>query len=635
MTKIPPYLSASIQKVTPKSLFHYRRLDLIIKYLFARNIWEKRNNKNIESLYARHIFMRTGGKEPINEFGNTRKDTLEEYIESVSHLLKSISHSGFDSSHAVPVSSSGLLYNGAHRIACCQVLDQDVYARIAGDEGSTFDFEWFNSNGFTLDDKLRILKGFIEIHPERSAIMLVYQPVREHLGQIKVLISKKLDIVGEVVLSFEDQYIAFINLLLEIYAYSNHSYSKKANHDTIVAKAELLRSWPLTVTILLITNQDKSKKSEIHEVLSNVKKDIRKFMDHIISEDVFSTVHTSSSPAECRHMADILLSPNNLKYLKMRMQCGATGSFLDLCREAKEILPLHFIEQKDICVVGSGGLGVFGLENEIKDIDFILTSNVRAKFGSDAMKFSTRVDMARQGYYTKIEEKGNKLTDDIIINDHDLHFMFNGLKFLNLELIKQRKSFDGSEKDLRHVRMIELQEKLTGYYDHQKYIKFAIDTEHKRRANKLILLDKLQKQMKSVRNDLNSVTKNQTQLRDFFECLSNKLLEYIINNSADGEGSQYSNQIQQCPDSITSERVKLNKIHEELAKIKKELDKMKNKENKKNEIIKKRLAYRLFCALVNRHLGENNKKKLKEDPVQFFADAKHPVLRFGGWILNR
>jgi len=54
-----------------------------------------------------------------------------------------------------------------------------------------------------------------------------------------------------------------------------------------------------------------------------------------------------------------------------------------------------------------------------------------------------------------------------------------------------------------------------------------------------------------------------------------------------------------------------------------------------NETIKKRLAYRLFCTLINPHLNKQNKKELRDNPARFFRGAKHPALRFGGWILSR
>jgi len=58
-------------------------------------------------------------------------------------------------------------------------------------------------------------------------------------------------------------------------------------------------------------------------------------------------------------------------------------------------------------------------------------------------------------------------------------------------------------------------------------------------------------------------------------------------------------------------------------------------EKNENAEIQKRLAYRLLCALIKPRLNEKNKKKLRDDPARFFRDAKHPVLRFCGWILNR
>lgn len=98
-----------INKVNPKNLFHFRRLDLIAKYLFARDILNKNNNDYLtdihKDLYIRTIIMRTMGVEPLNQYSNNIKNYVDDYINSFNKLL----------------------FGGSHRIEASMALNKEVY----------------------------------------------------------------------------------------------------------------------------------------------------------------------------------------------------------------------------------------------------------------------------------------------------------------------------------------------------------------------------------------------------------------------------------------------------------------------------------------------------------------------------
>lgn len=57
-----------------KNLISYKRLDLVVKYLYAKEFLESKNNAYstgvYKDLYIRHILMRTMGIEPVDSYRN-------------------------------------------------------------------------------------------------------------------------------------------------------------------------------------------------------------------------------------------------------------------------------------------------------------------------------------------------------------------------------------------------------------------------------------------------------------------------------------------------------------------------------------------------------------------------------------
>ena len=68
--------------VEPAALFRPERLDLCVKYLFARAPLNNSRVDLFERLYIRHILHRTGGREPPDLFGaRPVKDSISNYID--------------------------------------------------------------------------------------------------------------------------------------------------------------------------------------------------------------------------------------------------------------------------------------------------------------------------------------------------------------------------------------------------------------------------------------------------------------------------------------------------------------------------------------------------------------------------
>lgn len=470
----------NIMCVNPKELFSFKRLDLVVKYLFAKEILESENNDYVtncyQELYIRHILMRTMGMEPdINTQGNYTKEFIQEYISSFKKLINSIKENGFNMNYPIPV-NEGLLEDGAHRVAASLLLGKNIYVTNS-DHVASWDFNWFCENGFNIEDKQRILKGFVDINKKDTAIFVVWNPLFKYIDNVKAVIGKYFNIVGDVDLDFEDNCIAFTNAILEIY---EPNISKDNDYTTILEKAKLLQYSYLSFKVIVVTNQIKNKEKDIKLLVKDCKNEIRDLFDHILPKETFCTVHSSDGEEETTYLANILLSPNNIKHLRIkRILTNYASNFSKLLITLKEYIKAIDIKNTDdICIVGSSVMTSLGIKDDCTDIDFIIKNKYREKFGWGAKKLNEFFDIATSD---KNANRQKNISDDIVIDNSEYHFYHRGLKFLNLELLKDRKAETSSKKDLFHLRQIDLFEKMLGHFNQQKILFERVEMERQRR----------------------------------------------------------------------------------------------------------------------------------------------------------
>ena len=468
----------SLEKVKAKNIFDYRRLDLVVKYLYAKEILEKPYNDYCtdcyKDLYIRHILMRTMGVEPVDVFGKPcEKVNIDDYINSFKNLIESIKNNGFDENCPVPF-CDGLIANGAHRIAAAAALDKDVYIKHV-DIGYSWDFNWFCDFGFNTEDKQRILKGFVDLNYDNCAIFVVWNPLFSYIDNVKTIINEYFDIVGDVELDFEDNCIAFTNALLDIY---EPNISKCGDDTTILEKSKLLQANHLSFKVIVATNQHKNCEKDLSKLSQDCKKNIRELFDHLLPKECFCTVHSSDGKDECKYLSDVLLSPNNIKYLKMRYDYIPGHNFVRRIRNLPSFLKtMEILTPDDICVIGSGVMTALGIQKD-SDSDFITDYKYRDKLGWNTVYLNDDYDI---GASDKVANRPKNISDNILIHNSEYHFLFKGIKFANLDMIKDRKSFNPRPKDIIHLRQIELYEKLIGHRNQQKMLMDRIESEKQRR----------------------------------------------------------------------------------------------------------------------------------------------------------
>lgn len=464
--------SDTLVQVNPKEFLSKNRLDLCVRYLLAKDILNGINNDKTLSLYSRMLLSRNTALEGEGFFNEYQREGTREYIDSVRKLCTSMRQKGFDKDKFIPVGDNGIFLNGAHRVATAMALEEKIWVRhFDGQNGRTdYGMKWFEDNGFNCEDKIRILRAFADLY-SNCGIILLFGPCIDQWDYLQAQLAKQMTIVGTVELDFSDNYIAFENLFREIYS------DPLWRNVYIDRKIELLKMSPLKMRLLLVSDED-FKEHDLYKTMAEAKLELRDRM--YFDTDIAPVVmHGSDGYEEFIHLKHILLSVNNMEHLKMRVARNYSEDFIENIDRLKEKLKEIGVPRMECVCVGSSGFEIFGLR-KAHDLDVAFKLEHRKQYGEITIwDWIENTDYIRKDSIQVSDEV--VYPDDIIISDDNLYYMFYGMKFVNIELIAQKKAYNRREKDIRDVRLYELFRDYAANFDDKSYLKRQIEHEFYRK----------------------------------------------------------------------------------------------------------------------------------------------------------
>lgn len=109
------------------------RLDILIRYLYALEILDKKKDGYAKELYKRLILRGCDAKEPTENYISAYfseyayKSGVEAFLESFQKLVLSMNTGGFRKDQFLPVTNTGKLINGAHRLAAALACKRKIW----------------------------------------------------------------------------------------------------------------------------------------------------------------------------------------------------------------------------------------------------------------------------------------------------------------------------------------------------------------------------------------------------------------------------------------------------------------------------------------------------------------------------
>jgi hypothetical protein len=146
---VPTNPSIRLEVIYPrwptKRLITPRRLDLAVKWRFFRHLLGGDDGDAVD-LYRWHIEQRSGHRIALGIPTDQWKRSIDEYVDSATALLQSLSTYGFLG--PVPVDVDGELLDGSHRVACAAALGIDAIPVDMQDRrvwAPAWDDKWFKA----------------------------------------------------------------------------------------------------------------------------------------------------------------------------------------------------------------------------------------------------------------------------------------------------------------------------------------------------------------------------------------------------------------------------------------------------------------------------------------------------------
>lgn len=443
--------SNPVEEVHPKKLLSHRRMDLVCKYLYFRELISAQigggsRSSIAERMYEKHIDRRTGGVEPPDPFQSegdvSVKASVADYTNHAQTLLASLQSRGFDRSAAITYFQDGTLGNGAHRVSASLALNTPVFAKVGQGQGTAWPFRWFAENGFTLEELQRLLYTYTQLKPNDVVVFVLYSPAQPHWARFGEVIAQRLHSVGQVDVSVESP-LAMYELIHDLYGTTDAVSAT----SLINRKALLLAMAPLTMRVVVA--ERRWNDADVYAVANSTKTQCRELARDTVAPEIYLSAHASSCREETLNLAGALLSANSLRQLHRRVSPGVRAEFGEWLTECRRSCAREGIAIDDICVVGSSPLEVVGVRHST-DVDFTLKSDYRsAKYGRGVTHLSPAVDIVTAGYHRR--RNGRAIDDDELIDNPDWHFRYRGVKFANPEVVLDQKDFYRREKDVRDV----------------------------------------------------------------------------------------------------------------------------------------------------------------------------------------
>jgi hypothetical protein len=444
----------------PIDLIGPSRLDIVVKYLYAKAYLMGDLTPEIKKLYRDHIEFRTNGIEPPDLFGeSTHKHNLDDYESHFLALINSLVKNSFDTRYAIPITRNNNLGNGAHRLAASLALNIDVYAFYVDGNGAEWGFDWFRSKQqFSTEDLTLILNqwSILRLQQNRLNYLILWSPIADSFDEALLFISNQTVVTGYTDYHFDDNEHLRL-FLLNLYAFNTDDM----HLNNIKNKALRLSSYPLFCRVVIIDDLEPYSKGLV------IKRGLRSLFHSKIEESLFITAHALDTFDELEFFTELLFDRPELKNTESPLMLG-------WMHELHHVLLSQGIRKNDLCIVGSSVMDIYNIRVST-DIDFTLTSALRARYGDGVTKLSPNVDIVTMGYHRT--DNSPRVNDDQLIQNAKHHFLCRGYKFARLEIIRDRKAFSKRPKDLVDVDLIDeyLVEKMTDCYsniDRSKLIHF-------------------------------------------------------------------------------------------------------------------------------------------------------------------
>lgn len=410
-----------LEVVGAASLLCSARLDIVAKYVYARAYFDSTNPEYARAIYLAHIMAFNGlveadGSGKIGEAG---------FVDSFNSLLSSMASNGFSDGSVVPLSRDGVPLDGAHRIAAAMALRVPVNTVRLDLDSPKYDYEFFRLRGFPIAMSDQLAYEYAQLVSE-SRIVLLWPAAKGEEEKIHGMVRKYANIVYSRKIALNSN--GGRNLTSVAYKRESWLGSLQDGFIGAIQKSQYCFSGDGPLRVFLI---------DCHRDLLQLKEEVR---------DLFNigkhSVHINDFPYETVEISEILFNQNAVDFLNARVPTyfknfnGLIGIFHDWISSSHHA-------SRNYCIDGSSVLALLGIR-DVNDLDII--SGIKLQDEIDLHPYIDFGDSKTKYHHKSVGE---------LVYDPANHFVFNGCKFISINILRELKINRGSPMDLQDVASLD------------------------------------------------------------------------------------------------------------------------------------------------------------------------------------
>lgn len=444
--------------IDPVELLIPQRLDIIAKYLYAKNRELDVKSDWATRLYSRLLHVWNNCQEPLPRPNfphfkcaqqHRSKSTINDYTAAFDELLDSIKTDGFNqTSSVVPVGPTLRIMDGAHRIAAGLLYHKKVPCSMFM-EPKTHDMH--DASSATLRQCTNYVSSGLE-QPDLDILALEYCKLKKNTYMVCIYprVIGKDDAAIELILNEHGAIVhtkkisvtqlGVINLMR--YLYSGDSWIGSVSDNFWGARQKaaccFVPAHQATYSVMMYLVESKSL-----DEIKRAKKRIRDFFIALDPSVTNNSLHINDTHEETLRIAQAVFNDNSLHLLNYA-QPKQFARFERFIADYKQWIAQHKIDSECLCIDGSAVLSAYGIR-DCNDLD-VLHHGYEKEFASTCPRDIGSHNEHTQQYYVVSY-------DDLIFNPKN-HFYYQGLKFVSLPIIMQMKIKRNEAKDRSDVAKV-------------------------------------------------------------------------------------------------------------------------------------------------------------------------------------
>ncbi len=454
-----------MKKIKAVSLLTSKRLDLIAKLKYLECLDKNYNYSFPRQLYEAHL-QAFNGDNPCSEAGDDAKNNIDDYISTFKDLYKSFSDKGFCKDISlIPIGKDNVILDGAHRTAIAIYQNLTVDGLFFKDIEENYNYQFFEKNLLASNYLDYMVLEYCK-RKQNTFVFCIWPKASNHLRKEAFnILYQKTTVVYEKDIPLT--YNGFRNFMIQIYKDCTNWIGNCENHYKGVS-SQLDNCYttgkPLKIFVVEVSNK---------EEIVQIKKEMRA----IFKVNKFS-VHSTDNNLETVAMLNILLNANSVYLLNY----GNPDKYVKLNQQI-EIINKKIEENnldRDSFVIDSGAvMALFGLR-DISDIDYLSLTDISC------------IDSKTVENHHQALKFYQKNLEDIILNPNN-YLVYQGLKFITLDVAKIMKRTRNLKKDLLDIDLIDKFQKSNGHSKKLIMAKCKFILHHQYRKIRLKLINLLKK----------------------------------------------------------------------------------------------------------------------------------------------